>query len=219
MSKPQNTDPKNSKDHGIDIYHDLDPDADKAGQLNTIYADWADKYDEDNDNKLKTVSQPTTVELFAKHITDASVEILDVGCGTGIVGKFLKRSGFTTYDGTDPTLEMLNLADKHGYRHLFPLEPGEPLPVDDASYDAAFCVGVFTHGHLGPEGFDELLRVTKPGGMIAFTVNEGVWEPGRFAPAIEALSVQEKWHVIEQVKRDYMVNEGVQAWYIVACKT
>ena len=210
---------KDSKDHGIDRYHDLDLNTDASQQLKTIYADWADKYDDDNDNKLGTVSQPTTVKLFAQHQPDKSVSILDVGCGTGLVGKHLSSNGFANYDGTDPTPEMLEFAQKHGYRNLFSLEPGKPLPVDDNAYDATLCVGVFTHGHLGTEGFDELLRITRPGGLICFSVNEGVWEPGNFPTAVEEHTNARRWAILEQSKRDYMVNEDVQAWYIIARKS
>ena len=41
---------KNSKDDGIDRYHDMDFEADKASQLKQIYADWAATYDQDNDD-------------------------------------------------------------------------------------------------------------------------------------------------------------------------
>ena len=63
-----------------------------------------------------------------------------------------------------------------------------------------------------------MIRITKPGGLICFTVNEGVWEPGDFATAIKAHVEAQTRQILEQEKRDYMVNEGVQAWYITAQK-
>lgn len=208
------SDEKNSKDHGIGKYHDLDLETDVSEQLNKVYSDWADSYDDDNDNKLKTVSQPNTVQLLMRHCKDKSIRVLDVGCGTGIVGEHLHANGFANFDGTDPSLEMMEHARKRGYSNLLPLIPGKPLPVDHDTYDASLCVGVFTHGHLGPEGFDELIRVTNPKGIICFTVNEGVWESGEFEKAINAHSSAGVWEVLEMTKQDYMVNEGVQAWYI-----
>ena len=144
--------------------------------------------------------------------------MLDVGCGTGLVGLHLQRAGFKTYDGTDISAEMMVHAKLRGYRKLLDLDPGAPLAAADDSYDATLCVGVFTHGHLGPEGFGELVRITKPGGLICFTVNEGVWIPGKFEAAINTLSAAGQWRIIEQEKRDYMVNESVQAIYITARK-
>lgn len=208
------SDKKNSKDHGIDQYHDLDLDQDVSEQLKSVYSDWADSYDDDNDHKLKTVSQPNTVALLMRHVSDKTLRILDVGCGTGIVGEHLKAQGFTTFDGTDPSPEMMEHAKGRGYQSLLELTPGDALPVEDNAYDASLCVGVFTHGHLGPEGFDELIRVTRPQGLICFTVNEGVWDSGRFEEAIERHAKEGRWQILEMTKQDYMVNEGVEAWYV-----
>ena len=205
---------KNSKDHGIGKYHDLDLQTDVSEQLNEVYSGWADSYDDDNDHKLKTVSQPNTIALLMRHCASKDIQIFDVGCGTGIVGEHLLANGFTNFDGTDPSQEMMEHAKKRGYSNLLKLIPSEPLPASDKTYDASLCVGVFTHGHLGPEGFPELIRVTKPSGLICFTVNEGVWESGGFQTAIEQHSQSGDWEVLEMTKQDYMVNEGVQAWYV-----
>lgn len=205
---------KNSKDHGIGKYHDLDLQADVSEQLNEVYSNWADSYDDDNDHKLKTVSQPNTVAMLKRHCSARDIQILDVGCGTGIVGEHLLANGFSHFDGTDPSQEMMEHARNRGYSNLLKLIPNEPLPAKDKSYDATLCVGVFTHGHLGPEGFPELIRVTKPGGLICFTVNEGVWGSGMFEAVIEQHSNAGEWEVLEMTKLDYMVNEGVHAWYV-----
>ena len=205
---------KNSKEHGIGQYHDLDLTADVSEQLNDVYSNWADSYDDDNDNKLKTVSQPNAVAMLMRHCENKQIKILDVGCGTGIVGQHLQANGFTNFDGTDPSMEMMEHARERGYANLLQLIPSEPLPTTDNSYDATLCVGVFTHGHLGPKGFLELIRVTKPNGLICFTVNEGVWKSEGFATALEQHSLAGDWEVLEMTKQDYMVNEGVRAWYV-----
>ena len=31
--------------------------------------------------------------------------------------------------------------------------------------------GTFTHGHVGADAFDELLRITKPGGLFVLSIN------------------------------------------------
>jgi len=212
------SDQKDSKTHGIGKYHDFDPAADPAGQLKSVYAEWADEYDHDNDHKLGTVSQPLTVEMLSRHCNNLNAQIMDVGRGTGLVGHNLHRAGYTTYDGTDISPPMMARAKSRGYRKLIALEPGHPLAVIDGFYDATLCVGVFTHGHLGPEGFDELLRITKPGGVICFTVNEGVWETEGFPAALDRHTKVGRWHILEQKKHKYMVRENVLAWYVAAKK-
>jgi len=216
--KSMNND-KNSIEHGISQYHDLDVKTDKASQLKNIYADWADSYDDDNDNALATVSQPNCVALLAKHLGNKQAEILDVGCGTGLVGHHLAQHGFQTFDGTDISKEMLHHATTRGYRNLLECVADQGLPFEDESYDAALCVGVFTHGHVGVEGLSELIRVTRSGGLIAFTVNEGVWHDGGFSDSIENHIKRGHWTELESIKQDYMINEGVQAWYKVMQRT
>jgi hypothetical protein len=46
--------------------------------------------------------------------------------------------------------------------------------------------GVFTSGHVGAEGLDELIRITRPGGMIVLTVKMAVWDAG-FADRLQVL--------------------------------
>ena len=213
------SDKKNPKDHGIEHYQHLDLDTDVSEQLKDVYSNWADSYDDDNDHKLKTVSQPNTVAMLMRHCTSKELQIFDVGCGTGIVGQHLSVNGFSNFDGTDPSQEMMQHAKSRGYTNLLKLIPGEPLPARDNAYDASLCVGVFTHAHLGPEGFPELIRVTKPDGIICFTVNEGVWESGGFETAIKQYADAGEWQVLEKTKQDYMVNEGVEAWYVAVKKT
>jgi SAM-dependent methyltransferase len=54
----------------------------------------------------------------------------------------------------------------------------QPLSYETNVYDAVISVGTFTHAHVGPKGFDELIRITKPGGAIVATVHEEVWPDG-----------------------------------------
>ena len=76
------------------------------------------------------------------------------------------------------------------------------------------------HGELSHQHklFDELLRVTKQNGLICFTVNEGVWKTGGFDRAIPDFEAAGHWRILEMEKRDYMVREEVQGWYVAARK-
>ena len=210
---------KNSHDHGISHYHDLDVSRNKTQQLKEIYADWASTYDRDNDGKLATVSQPNAVAILTQHLTNKDAAILDVGCGTGLVGHHLALNGFTNFSGTDLSQDMLDRAKGRGYRKLFAADAEAGLPVEDNAYDACLCVGVFTHGHVRPEGFAELLRVTRPGGIIVFTVNEGVWQKDGFDKAVAAHLEAGNWKELSRIKQGYMLNENVEAWYIAVQKT
>jgi len=184
-------------------------------ELIVAYKDWALVYDKDNDDVLGTVSQPNSVQIFHEYIKDSKLKIIDVGCGTGLVGLELKNLGFSNFDGIDISQEMIDIAQGRGYNSLFLGNLNKLLPIGSNSYDAALCVGVFTHGHVGPERFSELVRIVKPEGIICFTINENVYESQGFDIAIKHLESTNIWEVLDIRKHDYMVKKNVQGIYCV----
>ncbi|MDC0483163.1 class I SAM-dependent methyltransferase, partial [Candidatus Thioglobus sp.] len=184
-------------------------------ELLVVYKDWALLYDKDNDDLLGTVSQPNSVQIFHEHIKDCKLKIIDVGCGTGLVGLELQNLGFSNFDGIDISQEMIDIAQGRGYNSLFLGNLNKSLPIDSNSYDAALCVGVFTHGHVGPERFSELVRIVKSEGIICFTVNEDVYESYGFDIAIKRLESENVWEVLDIKKHDYMVKKNVKGIYCV----
>ena len=206
-----------SKITGLGHYHELDLSKSANDEkIKTVYKDWAAQYDSDNDAVLGTVSQPNCVALLATAIQDKTAKILDVGCGTGLVGKYLYESGFSNFDGLDISAPMLENAKGRGYKQLVIGSLSQRLPMADNSYDATLCVGVFTHGHVTSDGLLELIRITKKGGFICFTVNEGVYDDYRFGPMIKALSDEKTWHIHKLIKDAYMTIKQVQGYYCLA---
>ena len=183
--------------------------------MQDVYKGWAPAYDHDNDNLLGTVSQPLSVQIFQEYTKDKSLRIIDVGCGTGLVGVELEKDGFTNFDGIDISQEMIDIAKQRGYSKLFIGSLNNSLPCENDEYDAALCVGVFTHGHVGSDRLDELVRIVKPGGIICFTINEGVYEPYGFNSKIKKLESEHVWKVLEIRKNDYMVKKNVKGFYCI----
>ena len=201
---------------GLKFYDNLDLTHSRNDEdLQDVYKEWASAYDYDNDHLLGTVSQPLSVQIFQEYMKDNSVRIIDVGCGTGLVGVELKNSGFTNFDGIDISQEMIDIAKQRGYSKLFIGSLNETLPFESNEYDAAFCVGVFTHGHVGSNRLDELVRIVKPGGIICFTINEGVYELYGFNSKIQKLESENVLKVLEVRKNDYMVKKNVQGFYYI----
>ena len=202
---------------GLKNYEGLDlKDAKNDNRLTEVYRDWAKKYDYDNDHVLGTVSQPKSVNLLTTRLKDKNAEIIDVGCGTGLVGENLKAKDFIYFDGIDISKDMLEIAKSRGYRNLFLGSLNNRLPVLDNAYDTAMCVGVFTHGHVSSEGFNELCRIVKPGGYICFTINEGVFEKYGFKEMIGDFQSYKIWEVISLYKDNYMTLENVKGYYCLA---
>ena len=183
--------------------------------LQFVYKEWAAAYDHDNDNLLGTVSQPLSVQIFQEYIKDKTLRIIDVGCGTGLVGVELEKGGFSNFDGIDISQEMIDIAKQRGYSKLFIGSLNDSLPCENNEYDAALCVGVFTHGHVGSDRLDELVRIVKPGGIICFTVNEGVYDSYGFGSIIKNLESTNIWKILEIRKSDYMTKKNIKGIYCV----
>jgi len=201
---------------GLKFYDNLDlAHSNNDEDLQDVYKEWASAYDHDNDNLLGTVSQPLSVQIFQEYMKDKSARVIDVGCGTGLVGVELENSGFNNFDGIDISQEMIDVAKQRGYSKLFIGSLNSSLPFENNEYGAALCVGVFTHGHVGSDRLEELARIVKPGGIICFTINEGVYESYGFNSEIERLESENVLKVLEASKNDYMVKKNVKGFYCV----
>lgn len=151
-----------------DAYAVRTPDDNRA-----LYRDWAATYERDFTEARGYVYHLEVARLFAS-AAPAPVDgpVLDVGCGTGIVGVALRELGIETIDGIDISPEMLaEAAQKHTYRSLTEADLTRALAIADDTYAGITSVGTFTHGHLGPEPLRELVRVTSPRGLFAIGIN------------------------------------------------
>lgn len=151
------------------------------------YKDWARTYEKDTVEGMGYIAPAVVAEKVAE-LLDKTAVILDAGCGTGLAGAELSKRDFGLIDGMDISPDMLDIASgKKVYRNLQVEDMTKPLSYADDAYDAVTCVGTFTHAHVGPKGFDELIRVTKPTGFVVATVHEDVWGDG-YPEHFEALS-------------------------------
>ena len=104
---------------------------------------------------------------------------------------------------------MLEVARQKGiYRNLVEADLTRPLDAADETYDGVVCAGVFTSGHVGPQGLDELLRVGKSGGPVVVTVHELVWERDGYPAYFKALEASGRARVREAGVAPYHENEG-----------
>lgn len=143
-----------------------------------VYREWAQSYEKDTVSDMGYIA-PEVVADKLMQISEPTASVLDAGCGTGLAGAALRKRGFQTVDGMDLSPEMLAIArEKQVYRDLQVQDLTDSLTYADGSYDVVACVGIFTHAHVGPQGFSELIRVTRSGGSIVATVHEDVWGDG-----------------------------------------
>lgn len=163
-------------------------------ELAGLYNDWANSYDTD----LEGMGGPEEAVTCMAQYLGQTAKVLDAGCGTGIVGQLLAERGFGNIDGLDLSSGMLEEAGKKNcYTKLYQCALGEPLDMADDAYDAVVIVGVFVRGHVTSSAFDELIRITRPGGYIVFTLRPEFRETTDFKPAMEQLENSGIWKFIE----------------------
>ncbi|MFW5733867.1 MAG: class I SAM-dependent DNA methyltransferase [Oceanidesulfovibrio sp.] len=184
----------NAKDHEI---------------LMDAYKDWAGKYDSDLAEE-GYVAPAASAAVLDNYLEDKNAYILDAGCGTGLVGELLAKAGYKNQDALDYSKEMLDEAAKKGvYKKLLQADMTKPLEIADDTYDAIICVGTFTYGHVGPDAFGELIRVTRNGGYICFTVREGAYEEHDYRKHMLKLEGKGCWELEELREADYIKGDNV----------
>jgi predicted TPR repeat methyltransferase len=178
-----------------------------------FYDEWGekDKYNRDMVDWDYT-GPKETVNTFKKYTVNKNILIFDAGCGTGLVGKELKKCGYNNLDGADLSQTLLDSIPKNLYKKLNRIDLNQPIKVNDSSYDAVMCVGTFTYAHVKPNALDEFVRITKNKGLICFTINEGIHEEYGFDKKIEELEKKNKWKKIEFFKSEYIASKDVNAW-------
>ena len=153
-----------------------------------LYDEWADTYDADLTGEAQGYVAPSATADAVVAAAGAGGEILDAGCGTGLVGLELQRRGVGTIDGLDLSPGMLERARATGaYRDLREADLTVALDVADDRYDAVVCVGTLTHGHVGPSVLSEFVRVVRPGGFLVATVLDDIWESGGYRAEVDRL--------------------------------
>ena len=146
-----------------------------------LYKKWAQTYDQDFALNSNYLSPKKISNFFNKYSKKNDTPILDVGAGTGLVGEVLNAKSKKEIIGIDISSEMLDQARlKRCYSSLIVADITKKIPLDNNSIGAVVSAGTFTHGHVGADALDELLRITKPGGLFVLSINSKVFIKGGF---------------------------------------
>ena len=138
-----------------------------------------------------------------------TARILDAGAGTGLVGKALKEMGYGSIVAMDLSEGMLEIAKKtEAYESFDQMTLGETLGYETDSFDAVISVGVFTVGHAPASGLDELVRVTKPGGHIVYSLRPDVYEENGFKEKHAELEAAGKLSIVEATEPQHVLPIG-----------
>jgi len=180
-----------------------------------LYSVWAETYDISFIDDMQYELHFAVAEEFV--LNGGKGLILDVGAGTGAVAEALLQKAKFCIEATDISKEMLKVADsKNIYKRSFFSDLTKEIPVTNSSYDGVVSSGTFTHGHVGPSSISELVRITKPGGLITISINEKHWISLNFESEVEKLNQYTQNYTLkkisiygEQSKHDHKDDKAV----------
>jgi predicted TPR repeat methyltransferase len=178
-----------------------------ADQLRERYDVWAADYDSDLDDLRWRAPQASADRC--SHFARPGAEILDAGCGTGLVGVSLSELGHARIVGFDLSPGMLERSAARGvYAELHQGSLLDRLPFDDGRFGSVVSVGVFTLGHVEGSAFAELARVTAPGGHVSITFRDDAFDHLGYRVEQQRMIDDGTWQVAEITEPMALIHEG-----------
>jgi dTDP-4-amino-4,6-dideoxygalactose transaminase/SAM-dependent methyltransferase len=175
------------------------------------YDRWTSDYDREHQENGWKILLNHTVYTIADQLP-GNAEILDVGCGTGLLGRELYAYGFESLHGIDISQKSLEVARQLDvYKAVHRGELGQPLDFLDSSFDALISCGVFTRKQVPVNAFEELIRILKPGGILAVVlrVEDGGYYEGKLLEYCSAEMLTEvlrkRLEVLTSCRHDLLV--------------
>ena len=192
-------------------------------ELAERYDNWAKDYDTDLEQDFEWIAPQRAAEVFAKYVPKNGL-VLDAGAGTGLVGKFLSENGYSKLVAMDLSVGMLEEARKKNvYQEFHQMVMGETLSFSAGYFDAVVSVGVLTVGHAPANSLEELIRITRPGGYVVFSLRPDVYETGGFKEKQAELESGGKWQLAEESEKFQPLPKGEpevyhQVWVYRVCQ-
>jgi len=184
-----------------------------------LYDEWAKDYDRDLTGDYRYRSPDIVADAVEALGIPKDAALVDLGCGTGLIGAALKARGYATLDGLDVSQGMLDQAAGKGiYRQLFRGDLTAKTPLADASYDHVLCIGSMGAGHVDADHLPELLRPLKPGGYLVLYMNAGWYEELDFGGRFEAHEEAGRWRILKTERSNYMEALDRPGYLIVGQK-
>ena len=203
---------------------DADPIADWLHQGTSDAREVADRYDEwartyDDDLTSWSYQAPAVVAETVVTRHPAAGSALDVGCGTGLVGRALRARGFAgRIVGLDISPASLEMAQQSGaYDSLEPTDLQQRLPLEDDAVDAVVCVGVMTYLPEVETVWREFARVARPGGLVVATQREDLWDSRNCQAVVDRLRDEGVWTPLEITGPAPYLPEGYGGTPAVGC--
>jgi len=135
-----------------------------------LFDAYADNFERDLVENLKYQTPGLLADAIKRHVSSTALAILDMGCGTGLMGELVHPIG-RTLTGVDLSANMLEKArQRQIYDHLFCCDLTQFLQTQDKMFDLAIAADVFVYlGDLS-QVFPAVRRSLRTGGLFCFSV-------------------------------------------------
>lgn len=189
---------------------------DNPGDKQALFDDWAPTYDRDLVGEMGYVADAEACRWLEALVPDRQARILDAGCGTGLVGRRLRKAGYTDIHGSDYSLKMLDEARASGaYRSLQQHDLTRPIETDQP-YDAAIVVGVFAFSLPSAEHLVNITCSLKPHGFALVTVNGKAWREADWPAKLEGFDEHyPQARLVEVHTIDYLTAERIDGRLLI----
>lgn len=197
--EPPHLDPRLARNYGEKTSDDF----------RAVYREWADNYDRDLIDEFGYLAPQAAVACLKTHLPSLNAPILDMGCGTGLVGQLLFDAGYQIIDGLDLSFEMLEKARALGvYRALDEADLTEQLTLEPI-YQAVICVGVFSHQPSQPFDLARLFSALAPDGVLVATVNGKGWKEIGWEVLLEQSAEQNGFRIESVSDIPYLTRQNI----------
>jgi predicted TPR repeat methyltransferase len=188
------------------------------GEVADRYDAWAKGYDDDLASWSYRAPAVVAETVLTRH-PDADW-VLDVGCGTGLVGRALRARGFAgRLRGLDISQASLEIARRAGaYDEVEHADLQQRLPLADDSVDVVVCVGVMSYLPEVEAVWRELARVARSGGLVVVTQREDLWHERGCQAVSDRLRDEGVWAPLEITGPAPYLPDGYGGTPEVACR-
>ena len=186
-----------------------------AGQTKDLDRDWAATYDaEITENGYASPRRTAQALVGAGARLDAP--LLDIGCGTGVSGLFLRDAGFTQLHGSDFSPEMIALArDKQIYDEIFTADLHRPFDFVNTVYQTIAAIGVLAPGHAQPDIIPAVMKLLPAGGLFAFSMNDHTMNDPGYESEIHRLVMGREIRIRWKDYGDHLPKINLQSMIVV----
>ena len=185
---------------------------------NGKYSDYINKYDE-----LASFHYEQISNTLIKKIDCKGKEVVDVGCGTGILSFMTLEKGASKVSCVDISKLMLDKCREKsiikGFKEdsiSFHEGDAERLPFNDSSYDVVLLNMVLGMVPNQQETITELTRILRPGGTIAVSAHGPAYYMEAIEAGVKSMSIRyflghrfEFWPRDENKIKTFFVNAGL----------